>query len=74
MSGVADFKTKAIELVKEAVAEDNAQNFEKALQLYLSALDYFSAHLKYDKNPASKAKITEKVRARRARRRPLPAS
>ena len=69
---VSDFKSKAIELVKEAVAEDNAHNFEKALQLYLSALDYFSALLKYEKNPVSKAMITEKVRERRARRRPLP--
>ena len=69
---IADFKSKAIELVKEAVAEDNTHNYEKALQLYLPALDYFSEHLKYEKNPASKARITEKARARRARRRPLP--
>jgi hypothetical protein len=73
MSGLVDFKTKAVELVKEAVAEDNAGNYENAVRLYLAALEYFSTHLKYDKNPASKKAITAKVRAARGARGPAPA-
>ena len=64
MSGLVDFKAKAIEIVKEAVAEDNAGNYENALRKYKAALEYFSTHLKYDKNPASKKAITAKVRRR----------
>ena len=63
---LVDFKAKAIEIVKEAVTEDNAGNYENALRLYKAALEYFSTHLKYDKNPASKKAITAKVRALRA--------
>ena len=50
------------EYVKEAVQEDQAGNYQKAFELYKIALDYFSTHLKYEKNPRSKAAIQEKVR------------
>ena len=50
----SDFKSKAIEFVKLAVAADEAGEYEKALQNYKSALEYFSTHLKYEKNPRSK--------------------
>lgn len=53
----------AIEYVKEAVAEDKAENYERALELYMHALEYFSTHLKYEKNPRSKEAITNKVRS-----------
>jgi vacuolar protein-sorting-associated protein 4 len=56
-----DFKAKAIEIVKEAVAEDNAGNYESALRLYKSSLEYFSTHLKYEKNPSAKKAITAKA-------------
>lgn len=49
------------EYVKEAVQEDNNNNYDKAYELYKIALEYFSTHLKYEKNPRSKAAITEKV-------------
>jgi hypothetical protein len=64
-----DFKAKAIELVKEAVAEDNAQNYEAALRLYKASLEHFSLHLKYEKNPTAKKTITAKVGVRVARSR-----
>jgi hypothetical protein len=48
--------------VKEAVVEDNAGNYPKAFDLYKIALDYFSTHLKYEKNPRAKEAITAKVR------------
>ena len=50
------------EYVKEAVQEDNAGNYQKAFDLYKIALEYFSTHLKYEKNPRAKEAITAKVR------------
>jgi len=56
----SNFKEKAVEYIKEAVAEDNAGNYEKAFRLYMSALDYLKTHLKYEKNPRSKETLTTK--------------
>lgn len=50
------------EYVKEAVVEDNAGNYAKALDLYRTALDYFATHLKYEKNPKAKEAITAKFK------------
>ena len=50
------------EYVKEAVAEDRAENYERAFELYMTALEFFKTHLKYEKNPKSKEAITAKVR------------
>mmetsp|Transcript_31210 Transcript_31210/g.88469 ORF Transcript_31210/g.88469 Transcript_31210/m.88469 type:complete len:437 (-) Transcript_31210:198-1508(-) len=58
----SDFKGKAIDLVKQAVEEDKNENYEAAYDLYVRALDHFNAHLKYDKNPQSKAVITAKFK------------
>ncbi len=52
----------AAEYVKEAVQEDQNNNYDKAFELYKIALEYFSTHLKYEKNPRSRAAISEKVR------------
>ena len=52
----------AAEYVKEAVQEDNAGNYQKAFDLYKIALEYFSTHLKYEKNPRAKEAITAKAR------------
>lgn len=52
---------QAIEYVKVAVAEDEAGNYDKALQQYKAALEYFSAHLKYEKNPRSAEAIKAKM-------------
>ena len=43
--------------------EDNAGNYQKAFDLYKIALEYFSTHLKYEKNPRAKEAITAKARA-----------
>ena len=43
------------------MAEDNAQNYHKALENYMHALEYFSVHLKYEKNPRQKEAITDDV-------------
>ena len=34
----------------------------QALELYTRAMEYFSTHLKYDKNPKSREMIQNKVR------------
>ena len=60
------------EYVKEAVQEDQAGNYQKAFELYKIALDYFSTHLKYEKNPRSKAAISEKVPTLRESRARMP--
>lgn len=49
------------EYVKLAVAADQDGNFPVAFENYKIALDYFSAHLKYEKNPRAKETITQKV-------------
>lgn len=58
----SDFKGKAIEFVKVAVEQDEAGNYEKALQNYKAALEYFSTHLKYEKNPRSAEAIRAKFK------------
>jgi vacuolar protein-sorting-associated protein 4 len=63
----SDFKGKAIEFVKQAVAEDEAGNYKEALGHYMAALEYFSTHLKYEKNPRSKEAITVKFKEYLAR-------
>ncbi|CAD7704373.1 unnamed protein product [Ostreobium quekettii] len=63
----ADFKGKAIEFAKVAVQEDEAGNFEKAINHYLNALDYFKTHLKYEKNESSRQAITAKFKEYLAR-------
>ncbi len=58
------FKDKGIDLAKQAVTEDEAGNYEKALQSYLGCLEYFKTYLKYEKNPKARDAITGKVSAR----------
>lgn len=55
-----NFKEHAAEYVKQAVHEDDAGNYKKAFTLYMNALEYLKAHLKYEKNPKIKEAITEK--------------
>ena len=56
-----NFKDKAIDYVKAAVEADNAGEYQRALDNYTSALEYFKTHLKYEKNPRAKDAITAKV-------------
>ena len=49
------------EYVKEAVAEDNAGNYQRAFELYKIALEYFGTHLKYEKHARARETITAKV-------------
>ncbi|OIT06421.1 PREDICTED: protein SUPPRESSOR OF K(+) TRANSPORT GROWTH DEFECT 1-like [Nicotiana attenuata] len=56
----SNFKAQAIEYVKQAVQEDKVGNYEKAFPLYMNALEYFKAHLKYEKDPKIKEAIMHK--------------
>jgi vacuolar protein-sorting-associated protein 4 len=61
---MADHNTvlkQATETVQQAIDADNAQEYEKAYELYIKALEYFKVALKWDKNPTSKELITRKV-------------
>jgi vacuolar protein-sorting-associated protein 4 len=66
MSGAiyVKFKDQGIEKATQAVQEDEAGNYDKALTLYLASLDYFKTYLKYEKNEKIKQTITEKVRGK----------
>ncbi|PON82517.1 Spastin [Trema orientale] len=55
-----NFKDHGVEYVKKAVEEDDAGNYGKAFPLYMNALEYFKAHLKYEKNPKIKEALTRK--------------
>lgn len=55
------FIPQAVEIVAQAIAADNAQEYDKALPLYRRALEYFMTGLKYEKNPAAKERLMERV-------------
>ena len=56
-----DFLGRAIDTVKKAIDHDNAGEYEKAYQLYYSALEMFMLALKWEKNPKSKEMIRAKA-------------
>jgi len=53
--------TKAIEVVKDAIAADKAENYNEACELYLNACEYFQKGLKYEQNPQRKEQIKGKL-------------
>ncbi|KAF2000468.1 vacuolar protein sorting-associated protein-like protein VPS4 [Amniculicola lignicola CBS 123094] len=57
----ADFLGRAIESVKKAIETDTAGDYEKAYQMYYSALELFMLALKWEKNQKSKEMIRGKV-------------
>ncbi|KAL1601710.1 Vacuolar protein sorting-associated protein 4 [Paraconiothyrium brasiliense] len=57
----ADFLGRAIDTVKKAIETDTAGEYEKAYQLYYSALELFMLALKWEKNQKSKEMIRGKV-------------
>ena len=48
-------------MVRKAIDSDTAQEYEKAYQLYYSALELFMLALKWEKNPKSKEMIRTKA-------------
>ncbi|KFY00183.1 hypothetical protein O988_03479 [Pseudogymnoascus sp. VKM F-3808] len=60
-SGNADFLGKAINAVKEAIALDNAKDYEKAYKQYYICLELFMLAIKFEKNPESKRIMQNKA-------------
>lgn len=56
-----DFLGRAIDVVKKAIETDNEGEYEKAYQLYYSALELFMLALKWEKNARSKDMIRAKA-------------
>lgn len=52
---------RAIDTVKKAIENDNEGEYEKAYQMYYSALELFMLALKWEKNPKSKEMIRAKA-------------
>eukprot|EP00752_Nemacystus_decipiens_P009909 g8841.t1 len=57
----SQFIPKAIDMVKDAIAADNNQDYEVALGLYKKSLEYFMTGLKYENNPMAKNTIMKRV-------------
>ena len=56
-----DFLGRAIDVVKRAIEDDKAGEYEKAYQLYYQALELFMLALKWEKNAKSKEMIRTKA-------------
>jgi len=56
-----DFLGRAIDVVKKAIENDNAGEYEKAYQLYYQSLELFMLALKWEKNAKSKEFIRGKA-------------
>jgi vacuolar protein-sorting-associated protein 4 len=61
MSNLTDFLGRAIGIVKQAVDADNAKEYQKALNLYTSAIENFILAAKWEKNAKSKEMIRGKA-------------
>ncbi|KAK5133032.1 Vacuolar protein sorting-associated protein 4 [Meristemomyces frigidus] len=56
-----DFLGRAIDVVKKAIEQDTAGDYEKAYQQYYQALELFMLALKWEKNQKSKEMIRQKA-------------
>ena len=56
-----DFLGRAIEVVKKAISNDTAGDYEKAYQEYYQALELFMLAIKWEKNAKSKEMIRAKA-------------
>ncbi|DBA04196.1 TPA: hypothetical protein N0F65_004304 [Lagenidium giganteum] len=55
------FIPQAIEIVTQAIQEDNNKNYEEAFRLYKKSLEHFVVGVKYEKNPTSRDIIMKRV-------------
>mmetsp|Transcript_13376 Transcript_13376/g.40497 ORF Transcript_13376/g.40497 Transcript_13376/m.40497 type:complete len:465 (+) Transcript_13376:43-1437(+) len=56
-----NFIKQAVEIVTEAIAADNAEDYEKALGLYKRSLEVFMTGVKYEKNAAARDLVLQRV-------------
>lgn len=57
-----EFKENGIKFITSAVEEDQNQNYEKALGLYMKGLECFELHLRWEKNKKAHETITKKFK------------
>ncbi|KAJ2715827.1 Vacuolar protein sorting-associated protein 4, partial [Coemansia spiralis] len=60
MSG-ANFLTNAIDIIKKAIAEDTAGNYEEAYGHYKNGIEWFLTAIKYEKNDRQREKLRQKL-------------
>ncbi|KAI7816027.1 vacuolar protein sorting-associated protein 4 [Gamsiella multidivaricata] len=58
---MADFLSRAVEMVRRATEEDTKGNMEEALLLYQTAFEYFLTALKYEKNERVRDTVRKKL-------------
>ena len=56
-----NFIKQAVEIVTEAIAADNAEDYERALGLYKRSLEVFMTGVKYEKNQAARDLVLQRV-------------
>ncbi|KAI3640047.1 hypothetical protein MIR68_000925 [Amoeboaphelidium protococcarum] len=56
-----NFLKKAVEIVNKAIEQDQKEQYEEALRLYMHSLEYFLAAIKYEKNDRVKESIRKKM-------------
>jgi len=57
-----NFFPKGVELVQQAIQNDEANKYDAALPLYIQAVEYFLTGLKYSKNQKANNVVREKVK------------
>merc|ERR1719502_2518623 len=57
----ADLRDRGIALANEAVAADNAGNYEEAMQKYCKATEFLLGAIKFEKNPVTVKTLREKA-------------
>lgn len=56
------FFAQGVDFVNKAIDADNKTEYEKALKLYDTSLEYFITGLKHEKNPAAKEMIQKRIK------------
>ncbi|KAJ1795470.1 Vacuolar protein sorting-associated protein 4, partial [Coemansia sp. RSA 2399] len=52
---------KAIDIIKKAIAEDTAGNYEEAYKLYINGIEWFFTAIKYEKNEKTKQSVRKRL-------------
>ncbi|KAJ2089096.1 Vacuolar protein sorting-associated protein 4 [Coemansia sp. RSA 986] len=52
---------KAIDIIKKAISEDTAGNYEEAYKLYINGIEWFFTAIKYEKNEKTKQSVRKRL-------------
>ncbi|KAJ1732553.1 Vacuolar protein sorting-associated protein 4 [Coemansia sp. Benny D160-2] len=56
-----EFLNKAIDIIKKAISEDTAGNYEEAYKLYINGIEWFFTAIKYEKNERTKQSVRKRL-------------